>query len=243
MRHIPCTQGTPEWIEARLGIPTASNFKKIVTPKKLELSDSHEDYIGQLIAEWLIGESMDDEFLSKYVDRGSELEAAAAKRYEFETNNDTRLVGFCMRDDIDAGASPDRFVGPVALPPQGCYESKCPGAKKHTAYMINPEKLRAEYAMQTQGQLWVTGLPWCDLVSYHPLLPMVIVRVTPIASVFDAFDQHIPAVCERLAELRERFAKHKRPRRQWPTRDEDPFATNDYENAANWTTTDVMENT
>jgi hypothetical protein len=26
------TQGSPEWLEARLGIPTASEFDKIITP-------------------------------------------------------------------------------------------------------------------------------------------------------------------------------------------------------------------
>ena len=33
MKVIQCTQGTPDWFEARRGIPTASRFDMILTPK------------------------------------------------------------------------------------------------------------------------------------------------------------------------------------------------------------------
>ena len=33
MIHLAYPQGTPAWHEARLGIPTSSNFHRIITPK------------------------------------------------------------------------------------------------------------------------------------------------------------------------------------------------------------------
>ena len=47
-------QGSTEWIEARLGIPTASGFHRIITPTG-KLSASRDAYEGELLAEWALG--------------------------------------------------------------------------------------------------------------------------------------------------------------------------------------------
>ena len=59
MRVIDCEQGSREWVEARLGIPTASAFKRIVTSTG-KLSAQRERYQAELLAEWVYGEPAED---------------------------------------------------------------------------------------------------------------------------------------------------------------------------------------
>ena len=48
MRIIDCIQGSPQWFKAREGIPTASMFKKIITPKTRKLAAGRWSYIDVL---------------------------------------------------------------------------------------------------------------------------------------------------------------------------------------------------
>ena len=51
-------QGSPEWLAARLGKPSASMFSKLITATG-KPSSSADGYINQLIAERLRGQSID----------------------------------------------------------------------------------------------------------------------------------------------------------------------------------------
>src|SRR6516162_6673432 len=61
MKFYRMEQGSGEWYAKRLGIPTASNFHKIITPKTAELSKSAVPYMYKLLAERLLNEPSDDE--------------------------------------------------------------------------------------------------------------------------------------------------------------------------------------
>lgn len=200
MKIIDVIQGTPEWHAARLGIPTASKFDKILTNKTLKLSASAILYAYDLTAEWIIGESSDSG-RSSIMERGLELEEAAMKWYEFETDQDTREVGFITDDDGRYGCSPDRLVGD-----DGGLEIKCPMADTHIKYLLSPTALVDEYRHQVQGGLWITGRKWWDLVSYHPVMPKVRIRLTPDADWIEAFE---PAFTEFLKALDEVKAQAK----------------------------------
>lgn len=171
MKIIECEQNTPEWVEARLGIPTASRFDKIITPKKLELSKSADMLICQLIAEKLLGQFEDNEE-SDWMNRGSNLEDIAADDYAFAYDVDLRRVGFITTDDGLIGCSPDRLI----VGQNAGLEIKNPSAHVHISYMLNPDSLIEKYRCQVQGCLWVTDFDYWDLMSYHPYLPRVIVR-------------------------------------------------------------------
>lgn len=229
MRIIDCEQGSQAWIDARLGIPTASNFDQIITPKELKPSKSQEPYLARLLAEWLICHSLDPEVLdelmkmqqeSQFMTRGKSLEEKGVAAYEWQMGVDTKKIGFALRDDVEAGASPDRLVDR-----DGLLEVKTPAANTHVMYMLNPSKLTDEYRMQVQGQLWVTGRKWCDIISHHPTLPMVVVRCTPDPDVMAALDKHMPPFCQRLAEAKAKYAEYKAVRRPAPSLDGDPFCT------------------
>lgn len=168
---VDCQQGSAAWFDARLGIATASNFTKIITPKKLELSASADLYALALIWEQLEGEPIDGAS-SGYIARGKELESEAVSFLEFACGIQTMPVGFILTDDRRAGCSPDRLIGS-----DGLAEIKCPGALRHMEYLTGVTRLEEEYRVQVQGQLWVTGRRYVELLSYHPRRDPVLVHV------------------------------------------------------------------
>ena len=89
---VNCEQGSREWTECRLGIPTASAFSRIVTPGG-KLSAAREEYQGELLAEWALGEA--DEFGgTDWMERGKMLEPEALQHYAFyrDLQPDTRRL-------------------------------------------------------------------------------------------------------------------------------------------------------
>jgi len=185
VKIIDCDQGSREWIDARLGIPTASCFNKILTAGG-SLSAQSETYLAKLIAEWFLGEPV-DERETQFMERGTALEPTALAAYEFERSVDVQRVGFCLRDDGKVGASPDGLVGE-----DGAVEVKTPGAQTHMLYLLGG--ITHEYRVQVQGQLWITGREWCDLLAYNPVLPSVTVR-------FGRDDDYIKALAESVEKF------------------------------------------
>ena len=169
MRIIECEQGTPEWLQARLGIPSASSYSKLVTTTG-KSSAQAEAYINQLVAERITGEATVFH-VTEPMARGVELEPEARFRYEMETGNLVRQVGFLMHDTLQAGASPDGLVGE-----NGGLEIKCPSPATHVEY-LRDGNLPSKYIQQVQGCLWISGRDWWDFMSYHPKMEPLIVRV------------------------------------------------------------------
>lgn len=163
-------QGTAEWLNVRLGIPTASDFDRIITPKTRKASSSQTKYLCQLLAERLTGAPVSDIEPTDMMLRGQMLEPEAADWYEIATGRNVQKVGFVTDSDQRYGCSPDRLVGD-----DGLLEIKCPGATNHVAALL--ELMDDEHFVQVQGQLWVTGRKWCDLLFYHPDLPKRVVRI------------------------------------------------------------------
>lgn len=161
-------QGSRAWLQARLGIPTASNFDQIITPTG-KASGSWEKYGNRLLAERLLGTPVDDAS-SGFMERGSLMEQDAIDFYEMQRECDTEAVGFLLRDDRRVGCSPDRLVGA-----DGLLEIKCPSAPQHVGYLLDAKGIG--YKVQVQGQLWIAEREWSDTLSYHPSLPPALVRV------------------------------------------------------------------
>lgn len=178
-QHLDDGETNPEWILLRLGIPTSSRFKDVMTPPKKTKANPDQEgisvtantYLNQLLAEWCIGEQC-DAFSSPWMQRGTGMEKRACAAYEWESGNTVTPIGFIMRDDGMAGSSTDGLVDD-----DGIAEFKCPGAKKHVAYARDPQSLVKEYRHQVQGGLLLSDRAWTDLVSYNPVMPIVVVRV------------------------------------------------------------------
>lgn len=201
MKIVSVVQGTAQWMQCRLGIPTCSNFHRIITPKELKPSKSHGAYIAQLVAEWFLGKPV-DESASEFMERGTEMEVEAVAAYEWDNNCCATKVGFITSDDGLVGGSPDRLIGE-----DGGLEIKCPSAAVHVGYLLNG--VDAEYRCQVQGLLWLTGRKWWDLVSYNPALPAFRVRYTLDPEFADALDTVMPVFLGAFAEAKLKLAPAK----------------------------------
>lgn len=169
MRILPHAQRTPEWYAARLGVPSAANFEKIITPGG-KASTQITGYTNRLLAEKIMGKPCDPDEPNAAMQRGTELEPEARDYYSLIAGPVVE-VGFCLHDDHDFGCSPDGLVGD-----DGILEIKCPMPWTHVEY-LRDQVLPSKYIPQVQGQLLVTGRKWCDFVSFHPDMKPLIVRV------------------------------------------------------------------
>jgi len=163
-------QGTSEWLAIRAGIPTASNFARIITPKTGKPSGQAEDYMFQLIAERLMGRPV-IEHVSFWMNRVLEMEAEAVSFYELQRDAETKPVGFVTNDEETVGASPDRTVDE-----DGLLEIKVPKESTHVGYLLK-HAVDTDYFPQIMGQMWVAERKWVDLLSYHPEMPPALIRV------------------------------------------------------------------
>lgn len=165
---IECQQGDEAWITARLGIPTASEFHRIVTPTGRRnkdtsslLSAQARPYAYRLIAEALLKQqtqSLDD---IEAVEHGKMSEGDAVKVYEFLHEVETKKVGFITTNDGSAGCSPDRL-----LPGNRGLECKCPFAPHvHIGYLLDGPG--DKYKTQVQGQNYVAEFEYVDFFSHH----------------------------------------------------------------------------
>ena len=211
-------QLSSEWHALRLGIPTTSEFKRIVTPGG-KLSAQSADYMHRLLAEWILAGPLDeDTFETKWMERGRLLEDEAVRSYEFETERTTETVGFITTDDGLIGCSPDRLI--VGEP--GLLEIKCAAPQTHIGYMLT-RAVDKDYYPQVQGQLLVTGREWVDIQAYFPGLPSVIVRVGRDPEYQGLLDLALRAFVEKMlaarADLEARYGPFQR--RQQPAEPED----------------------
>lgn len=195
MQLIDCEQGSIEWLQARIGIPTASGFEKIITPTG-KASTQAEAYSEKLLAEYILGYPVETFYGNAHTDRGKELEPQAVKFYEVQKDVDTRPVGFCTDDARTMGASPDRLVGE-----DGLLEIKCPAPQTHVHYLLTGE-IDKGYWPQVQGQLLVTGRKWVDWLSYHPEMPPVIIRVERDEEYLATMEKLLKEFTEKLEKKR-----------------------------------------
>lgn len=170
MKIFECSQRDDIWYQLRMGVATASNFAKILTPGG-ELSKSSRDYANLLIAERLLNQPLKVlEEPTYWMERGNILEQEAADLYEMTYSVETKKVGFVLMDNGLVGASPDRFVGD-----KGLLEIKCPAPWTHIGYLM-AEEIDPKHKPQVQGQIYVAEKEWSDWWSYFPALPPACIR-------------------------------------------------------------------
>lgn len=175
MRVHDVAQNSPEWLELRLGKPTASSFSQMITSTG-EPSKSISGYALTLAGELYAGKSLDPFEGNKHTERGHELESEAISLYSFanlDGDMEVERVGFVTDNDNQYGCSPDGFIG------MGLIEIKCLKAENHIKAILYYQKhnrCQSTYVAQTQGQMWICARQWTDLVFYHPYLPLLVIR-------------------------------------------------------------------
>lgn len=193
MRIIDIDQRSPEWFEARRGIPTASSFDKIVTSTG-KLSTQRKGYLYTLAAERISGMS-EDHFKSWQMEEGTRREDESRLVYAMLREVEVEQVGFCLSDEGRYGCSPDGLVGE-----DGGLELKNPTGKVAIEYLL-AGKLPTKYLQQVQGSLLVTGREWWDFASYCPGLPTLILRVERDEGFITLLENALWEFCDELDEI------------------------------------------
>lgn len=203
-------QGSEEWFQARLGRFTASKIYTLLAyPNRDTLSQGAYTYIHEKVCEILTGSG--DRFSNQATDRGNDLEPEAVAAYEKRTGNRVFVPGFITKGDY-AGASPD---GLVLL--DTTIQVKCPEKKaNHLDFLLMEDgkdlaKTDKKYYAQVQMEMWVTGRPKCDFISYHPDFPkpmdLKIITVLEDPSFQRLISMRIDMASKILIELLEKVRK------------------------------------
>lgn len=199
MKIYTCEQGTPEWFEARLGIPTASEFATVMAKGE---GKTRRRYLLKLAGEVITGE-VEDSYTNAHMERGKVMEEDARKMYAFINDAACERVGFIRNGDM--GCSPDSLIGE-----DGGVEIKTALAHIQVDRLLRNE-LPSEHRAQVQGFLLVTSRAWCDFVSYSPKLPLLVVRVqrdngyiANLKGEIDRFNDELAKIVEQVRRYGDR---------------------------------------
>ena len=210
-----CPQGMDAWFEAKRGIPSASHFGSLLTPKTLKLSAAADDYRAQLLGEWLAGPEGwrtirdDEDFITRPMSRGWMLQPEALAFYQFQSQHevDVEEVGFVYADEHRLwGCSPDGLVLNVGQTGGshviGGIEIKCRLTKQHMKFMMTGE-VPTSARGQLQGSMLCCQTDWWDYEEFHPQLHGRIERVHRDEKYIAALSAAIAQFTEQLLEDRE----------------------------------------
>ena len=204
MIKILCEQKSEAWYAARNGRVTGTSFADLMATKT---TAAYRNLIADIAAD-IINPELEDEptYQNETMTRGIELEPEARKMYEEMNGVEIEQVGFVIPDEENKyhewiGVSPDGMNG------SGMIEIKCPKKSTHL-YYIQKNVLPSEYKHQVQGQLFVTGLEYCDFISYYPGLKPFIIRVFPDIELFKKFETELDVLISEVNALISNYNKY-----------------------------------
>jgi hypothetical protein len=189
--HTEFLPQTVEWMQARAGIPTASEFDQLVTPEfKIRNGQMPLTYLAKKVAERWLGGPLAD-FNSFDMDQGTILEQEAIPWYELEYGETIQRIPFITTDDGRVGCSPDGILA------DGGIEIKCPAVHTHVGYLLDG-KLPKDYAVQVHGSMFVTGAKWWKFLAYRRRLPPLVLKIERDEAIQDVLKEALEEFCSRL---------------------------------------------
>lgn len=210
--HPDLLQGSDEWLAARCGILTASEMHLIITPTlKVARNEKASAHLYELLAQ-RITQHVEPRYVSDDMIRGQVDEIDARLLYSKHYAPVTEM-GFVTNDEwgFTLGCSPDGLVGD-----DGMIESKS-RRQKFQAETIISGAVPAEYDIQIQTALLVSGRVWCDFISYCGGMPMVTIRVHGDDLVQEAIIEAATDFELRLSKLLETYETNVASGRHIPT--------------------------
>lgn len=211
--HRDLAQGSQEWLDARRGILTASEMKRIITPK-LKVADNADSraHVYEIAAQRITGR-VEEGFISYDMMRGQEEETDARDHY-VKHYAPVEHVGFITNDrwGFTLGYSPDGLVGSIGL-----IEAKSRKARFQVETIANGE-IPIEHVIQCQTALLVAeDREWLHFLSYSNGMPMDLISVEPIAEFQEAITEAATAFEARVAEVIDAYHAGVKSRRLYPT--------------------------
>lgn len=161
-------QRSEAWFSRRRGIPTASQFDRIITPQG-KPSGQAKKYMYELAYERLCKTLVQKDLSNiAHVQHGIVHEADAVRDFEKVTGLRTAPIGFITDDRESMGCSPDRVIVDLDIRWTAAVEIKCPTGPVHVGYLIDGLD---NYKAQIQGQMMIGGFQSIHFYSWHPELP------------------------------------------------------------------------
>ncbi len=203
MKIIDCKQHTTEWAQARLGVITASEADALITPTfKVSEGKGVETYLYKKLSERLLGYAVDGGGTFE-MDQGNIVESIARPWFAFTYDVNVKTPGLCLTDDGRCGASPDGM-----LDDGSGLEIKSPQGPTHLKYYFKGE-LPPEHRVQVHFSMFVTGAPYWKFVSFHRVLPPLVLRIerdekiiATIGEAVAAFGKEFDAKHDKIMALR-----------------------------------------
>lgn len=195
MKLYPLEHRSEEWYAKRRGMPTASQFGRLITPAGKPSSQAAL-YEAELIAERIFNAPMRRDISNlPAVRHGIETEPEAADTLAGMLGIDLMPGGFMTDENGRFGCSPDRLI--LHGNRRELVEIKCP-------YEI-PVQVRNllfgpsdDHRAQIQGQLMISGYDTAHFLSYHPLCPPKYVRIERDEGFIQALGHILSEFCKRL---------------------------------------------
>ncbi len=187
-------QGSDEWLQARLGIATASELECLLVNGKGEggFGVAAYTYMDQLIGERITGEAAEIPFQTKATIRGHEQEGIALGLYEDIEGVSVTSAGIILHHGM--GYSPDGLVGG-----NGLIEIKTKLPKFQVGVILSGE-VPKEHVAQCQSGLWISGREWIDFISYWPGMPLFIKRMHRDEALIRKMEERVTTFYEILED-------------------------------------------
>lgn len=202
---VDCEQGSPEWFEARRGLPTASMFSVIMANgRDGDASLTRTRYLNRLAGE-LVTETLAESYNNRFMERGKEMEPQAVAHYERVTGRTVKRVGFARNFSglKRCGASADGLIGF-----DGGLETKTMMPELMIPLLEKGARMLPEHLAQVQGNLWVYEREWWDLSVFYPKMPKFIVRcernetfIRNLSAEVERFNYELKMLVERLRNM------------------------------------------
>jgi len=195
-------QGSEAWFAERCGKVTGTRFASLTMG---ESTKGYKDLITNLACELITGK-MEETYSNATMEKGIETEPIARAEYESIFETEVKQVGFITPDEDN------KFFGWIGISPDGLdepgmIEIKCPYMRTHLEY-IEANRLPLEYVKQVQGQLFVTGLDYCDFMSYVEGMKPFIIRVYPDLDLFAEFEKRLDLLIIQVQEKLTNYHKY-----------------------------------
>ena len=205
-------QGTDDWFKAKAGIPSASNFNKIITSTG-KLSATRDEYMDQLADEYIKGK-VEKTYISPDMKEGNLREGESRDLYSFLCDRDVHQVGMVFKDSMKKYmCSPDGMI-------LKNYDTEAEGAtivydgyitdwglelknvlgKTQIGY-LKKKRLPPKYFHQVQGSMLVTGLGRWDFFTYSPGYPPFWLKVERDEKFIKILEEELDRFCYDLAML------------------------------------------
>ena len=234
-QHLLDNSTNPEWLDARAGHFTGSDFHQYMPLLKTgKLSETAKKELSKKILE-NFGYRFDT-FQTPAMQRGIELEPTAREAYSFVYGKDIQEVGFVDLEKYHAGCSPDGVIyeetsvlddiecrkdinGELTLIQtkpklfkiqriKEIVEIKCPMIETFVSY-LDDEFMNAEYYTQMQFNMFITGADVCHFVVYHPDFNLIVRDIPKDEEMQNKIQTALEKLQGMYDEMYERISKQK----------------------------------